>query len=165
MASNVGFGVARCRIAIYIANRPPLPCYQTLSSLTALSPLERENIVLQTSNHWRKIFNVFAKLMFALDTCGYKRWQCYRDKHLLQAHSHEALMFSPPKMSGANVVHVVAGKTYAAQLNIDFPLTWLDTYFAINKEQRLIVSPYLDYRQLSNQRIDYLVNLIQSMSS
>ena len=57
---------------------------------------------------------------------------------------------------------IIAGKTYAAQLPL-LPLTWLDNYFAINKEARLIVAPYPDYRQLSNERIARLITLMQAL--
>jgi len=40
------------------------------------------------------------------------------------------------------------------------PLVWLDSSFAINKEQRVIVAPYPDYRQLSNEKIAGLVELM-----
>jgi hypothetical protein len=58
-------------------------------------------------------------------------------------------------------IHVIAGKTYAAQLDLP-PLIWLDNYFAVNKEFRIIVAPYPDYRQLSNARIEYLLGLMRS---
>lgn len=70
-------------------------------------------------------------------------------------------MFSAPQFeSDKNAIHIIAGKTYAAQLALP-PLVWLDAYFAVNKEQRVIVAPYPDYRQLSNERIARLLEMMR----
>lgn len=114
----------------------------------------------------RKAFNVYAKLLFDwYQLQGRKNlpetWQAYRDLELFQSHSQEALLFSPPLFDKENSgIYIIAGKTYASSLNLP-PLIWLDTHFAINKEYRLIVAPYPDYRQLSNERIARLIELMQ----
>lgn len=90
---------------------------------------------------------------------GAQSWQAYRDTQLLQAGCNEALLFSPPSFVHRDRIHIIAGKTYAGELGIE-SLEWLDTRFAVSESQRLIVSPYLDYRQLSNERITRLVELI-----
>lgn len=162
----VGLGSANSCIRFYIANRPPLDDYPTLTQLKPLALGEIAHIASNTSNHWRKAFNVLAKLLYD----WYRQqgrddlpatWQAYRDLELFQPHSSEALLFSEPDFSVAQVTHIVLGKTYAATLELP-SLTWLDTYFAANKEKRLIVSPYPDYRQLSNERIGRLITLVQS---
>lgn len=179
--NTVGFGVGRPKLAVYIANRPVNDHYPRLNVLQPLAPGELQSIVANNSNHWRKAFNVLAKVLWQLnwpEVTGNaaSTWQDYRDQHLLQAHSEEALLFSPPVFScraclsvpgnsakpslDQNRWHVVAGKTYAAALDLP-PLTWLDAYFAINKECQLIVSPYLDYRQLSNERIKILADQLK----
>jgi len=60
------------------------------------------------------------------------------------------------------------GRTYAKSLVnsqlLTAPLTWLDDEFAINKEARVIVCPYFDYRQLSNIKIVRLAQLMKSLS-
>ena len=71
-------------------------------------------------------------------------------------------MFTPPTFSDPKIVRIVAGKTYAAELELP-SLTWLDNYFAINHEHRVIVSPYFDYRQLSNMKITQLAGLINNL--
>jgi len=131
-------------------------------------------IVANTSNHWRKLFNVYAKFLFdyyqqtnrniIADTTFPENWQAYRDHVLFQASSQEALLFSAPYFDATECIHIIAGKTYAASLNLP-PLVWLDNYFAINTSARLIVSPYPDYRQLSNERIARLVELVASLDS
>lgn len=164
--ADTGFGDARAQLVIYLANRPLLDDYPSLNELKPLLPGELAHIVANTSNHWRKAFNVYAKLLEQLHWPGVQdsgSWQDYRDNRLLQPGCATALLFSPPDLTRTDRVHVVAGKTYAAQLSLP-PLTWVDAYFAVNEEYRLIVSPYLDYRQLSNARIAQLVELIRAVT-
>ncbi|WP_439136451.1 DUF6942 family protein [Pseudomaricurvus sp.] len=164
---EVGLGASEADLEIYLANRPQLDDYPTLNHLKPLLPGELAHIVANTSNHWRKVFNVYAKFLEALNWHGVTAagsWQDYRDQGLLQSGSREMLLFSRPVMDPNNTsrIHIIAGKTYAAQLSLP-PLTWLDAHFAINREARLIVCPYLDYRQLSNERIERLANLVREL--
>lgn len=163
----IGLGAANARIRFYIANRPPIDDYPALTHLKGLALGEVAHIVSNTSNHWRKAFNVLAKFLFEF----YRQqgrsdlpatWQAYRDLELLQPHSREVLLFSAPDFSADQATHIVLGKTYAGTLNLP-PLTWLDAHFAVNIEQRLIVSPYPDYRQLSNERIGLLSDLARQI--
>lgn len=163
--TDIGFGNRDFTIAIYIANRPPIDDYPQQSDLRPLAAGELQHIVANSSNHWRKVFNVYAKFLHQLggsDTLTYPSWQDYRNSQLLQPGCSEALLFSRPDLERNNTVHIIAGKTYASELSLP-SLQWLDAYFAINPQHKLIVSPYLDYRQLSNQRIDQLVTLVKSM--
>lgn len=169
MLSNpVGFGVCDATIKIYIANRPQLDDYPRLDELHSLTPGEINHIAKNTSNHWRKVFNVYAKFLFDWYLLQGRKdlpstWQEYREQELFQAHSHEALLFSQPDFkTHQKKFHIIAGKTYAANLNLP-SLIWLDSYFAINEQHRLIVSPYADYRQLSNERIAQLIELMKNM--
>ncbi|MBU3070390.1 hypothetical protein KOI40_11185 [Aestuariicella sp. G3-2] len=171
--SQAGFGSEDAELAIYLANRPPLDDYPLLDHVKPLLPGELAHIVANTSNHWRKVFNVYAKFLQALawdeaDEAG--TWQKYRDKGLLQSGCREALLFSSPVFTQElstegcqSKISIVAGKTYAAQLALP-TLTWLDAYFAINRDYKVIVCPYLDYRQLSNERIDRLAGLVRELS-
>lgn len=162
----IGLGSHHSSIKFYIANRPPIDDYPVMDELRGLAMGELTHIVKNTSNHWRKVFNVYAKLLFDWYQLQQQKnlpdtWQAYRDLELFQAHSQEALLFSAPQFeSDGNSIHIIAGKTYAAQLALP-PLVWLDAYFAINKEQRVIVAPYPDYRQLSNERIACLLELMR----
>jgi len=177
--ATAGLGGANYRMAIYLANRPPLDDYPQLDTLRPMFSGELDHIVCNTSNHWRKVFSVYAKFLFELkaqqswpECDDYKRWQDYRDQRMLQSNSEVALLFSPPHLlavsplsSASNPVvspiHIIAGKTYAETLGLSGQLTWLDAHFAVIEDQRLIVCPYLDYRQLSNERIGRLVGYIQ----
>lgn len=179
--SPVGFGNQGFDVAIYIANRPPIDDYPKLMKLRPMAKGEVGYICARTSNHWRKVFNVYAKFIFELrgSASQYASWQEYRDGALLQAHCREALLFSAPKLHKnmgdlrlpANqssklipTVHIIAGKTYAQALNLGFALHWQDKYFAVNETHRVIVSPYLDYRQLSNVRITQLVAYVKAFA-
>ena len=165
----IGVGVNNFSTAIYLANRPPLLEFEQLDLLRPLRVGEVKSIADQTGNHWRKIFNVYAKFLFELrEGAGFSSWQSYRDERLLQADSNEALFFSPPAELDTHQrcdvgVHVVAGRGYAKALNLPAGFIWLDNYFAVNNAARIIISPYLDYRQLSNNRISTLVKLVKEL--
>lgn len=173
MQYQSGFGDAAAQLRVYVAKRPPMQEYQ---ALMAIQPLQRGEISLinqACGNGWRKLFNVYAKLLFALPTppFGYtaqaQSWQQFRDQHLLQASSNTALLFSAPHLNPANKsIHIIAGRTWAKELvNQGSPLQlqWLNAEFAIDKNQRVLVCPYFDYRQLNNEKISYLVQLIMQL--
>jgi hypothetical protein len=164
----IGLGSFDSKINFYIANRPPIDDYPVLNELRAVAMGELQHIVRHTSNHWRKAFNVYAKLLFDWYQHQQRKdlpgsWQEYRDLELFQSHSCEALIFSAPDFKKNNTtILIIAGKTHASQLDLP-PLLWLDSHFAINKEFNLIVAPYPDYRQLSNERIARLIELMNSL--
>ncbi|WP_440056335.1 DUF6942 family protein (plasmid) [Pseudoalteromonas sp. T1lg65] len=168
-----GFGVPRGKLAIYIEHPPKLDEYLNLNGLKALGQGELEFISNQCGNGWRKIFNVYAKILDAIawsdhNFTNHRDWQDYRDKSLLQAHSQEALLFSSPDLQAENYDwHIIAGRTYAKSLLRDHiftnSLVWLDAEFAIDTENHLIICPFLDYRQLSNLKIKRLAALINEI--
>lgn len=166
----IGLGSHKSNINFYIASRPPIDDYPMMPELRGLAAGELDHIVKHTSNHWRKAFNVYAKLLFDWYRLQNRKdlpnsWQSYRDGELFQAHSQETLLFSPPQLTPGNgSIHIIAGKTYAGDLDLP-PLIWLDNYFAINQKHRLVVAPYPDYRQLSNERIGRLIDLMKSFNN
>lgn len=176
---DIGFGSQNYQVAVYIANRPPIYEYQQLAQLTPLTTGEITSIGQQCGNGWRKVFNVYAKLLYALDkelfsfTTFAPTWQQYRDSFLLQTDSKTSLLFSAPQLktikNNANqkTVHIIMGKTHAKSLlstgALNIELIWLDNEFAINRAQRVIVCPYFDYRQLSNVKIERLAELIKGL--
>ena len=180
---EVGFGSDDYQVAVYIANRPPIYEYQQLSNLTALTTGEIAYIGQHCGNGWRKVFNVYAKLLYALDEQKFNfasfasKWQQYRDDFLLQANSNTSLLFSAPQLNplkqlkhNANkkAVHIIMGKTYVKSLlnsgALDIKFIWRNNEFAINHSQRVIACPYFDYRQLSNVKIEYLAELIKEFN-
>lgn len=164
-----GLGDKNYTLAFLIENKPPLIQYQSLHGITPLCQSEIKAIGNECGNGWRKIFNVYAKFMHQFDTQAkhFKSWQMYRDDLLLQTNSHCALLFSMPKIEKSNAIHIIAGRTYGKHLinNGEFqsPFEWIDQQFAINQKERTIIAPFLDYRQLSNIKIERLVTLCQQL--
>ncbi|KPH65522.1 MULTISPECIES: DUF6942 family protein [Pseudoalteromonas] len=169
----IGFGDQPFNVAVYIANIPNMPQYSEISSLQAMIDGQIDTINQACGNGWRKVFNVYAKVLFALPSEYYHfaklapTWQHYRDTQLLQKNSHTALLFSPPILTSNNTLHIIAGRTYAKTLinqgQLTAQLDWLDDEFAIDKTNKVIVCPYFDYRQLSNIKIARLSELVASI--
>ncbi|MEY8213660.1 MAG: hypothetical protein RPR97_04145 [Colwellia sp.] len=173
---NIGFGDKDFSFAVYIANKPNMLEYQGLCEVTTLVEGEIDVINQACGNGWRKVFNVYAKLLYCLDNKHYDfstyapNWQGYRDKYLLQAQSKTALLLSAPQLTlRKEVVHIICGKGHAKALinsgTLVANLTWLDDDFAIDRENKLIVCPYFDYRQLSNIKIERLAGLLYELGT
>lgn len=158
----VGFGDACALLKVFIGSRPPVDECARLQVLRPLTAWEVGKLGGQCGNHWRKIFNCYAKIAFTLDAQSFCRWQDYRDARLLQQGSAEQLRFDGYLMHGRGI-SVVCGKAYAQSLRLPEDLSWLDQDFAISVKQRVIVCPYFDYRQLSNVKIQRLCKLIQTL--
>ncbi|NOU50428.1 hypothetical protein HG263_07715 [Pseudoalteromonas sp. JBTF-M23] len=168
-----GFGQASGLIAIYIEHAPPMQEYKNLEYIQALRLGEIEMINNASGNGWRKIFNVYAKILAQLhhrdhNFTNYNSWQDYRQQCLLQSHSQEALLFSPPNLHNSRYRYqVIAGRTYAKRLLRDQiftnSLVWLDEEFAVDTTHNLVVCPFLDYRQLSNIKINKLCDILHSL--
>ncbi|ROS04805.1 hypothetical protein EDC56_0318 [Sinobacterium caligoides] len=154
------FGDKTADIRLYIANAPKIDLCKDGHSLRAISPNEITNIVSLTGNHWRKIFNIYAKLLYQLDSQHFDSWQDLRERQLLQQGSRQQLFCAHKKLQPYAKLEIVCGKQYARQLIDDAQLNWLDNDFAQHKQRPLIVTPYFDYRQLSNTKIEYLSQLI-----
>ena len=179
----IGLGdINNSELNVYIANRPPLDEYSFLYELKPLQKADVAFIAQETGNHWRKIFNVYAKFMHAYlmhmnseNEAGAisQTWQQYRDSTLLQGSSGTRLLFTQPDLSASalkeNTVHIIMGKQYAIDLgyheDIHDGMIRLDNDFVIWPNKNLIVCPYFDYRQLSNVKIERLVELVASLVS
>jgi len=169
-----GLGDQYAQFNVYIANLPEFSEYLNLEYIQPLSAGEIHAIGQACGNGWRKVFNVYAKLLFALNAesivslQGSHNWQYFREHVLLQNLSNTSLLFSAPQLTNdkdinSNIVHIIMGKTYAKSLNLPHSLTWLDHEFAIDIHSKLLVCPYFDYRQLSNIKIMRLVELIKQL--
>lgn len=165
-------------IKVFTANRPPLKEYDDINELSAIEVGEIYRVALKTGNHWRKIFNVYAKLMYSLavkesdkQVLFYKTWQRYRDEKLLQECSSTQLHFNHDGLGAAlsiadpGSIRIVMGKAFAESVLASTEVIWMDKDFAINKKLAIVVCPYFDYRQLSNVKIETLAKLVSSLIS
>ncbi|MGX5203342.1 DUF6942 family protein [Aliikangiella sp. IMCC44632] len=168
-ARIAAIGDPMAHLIVYNANRPPLLRF---SQLTAIEPLlagDIANIGQACGNHWKKIFNCYAKLAFELQSSEFPNWQSLRDNRLLQQNSRHQLVFSAPstqmiqKHAAAQNIQIICGKQYFSQLNLALPFEWINPNFAISPANLTIVAPYFDYRQLSNLKISYLSQLIHEL--
>jgi hypothetical protein len=173
MSLLTGLGDESAKFRVYIGNRPTYDLSGARQQIVPLMPGELKCIGLACGNGWRKVFNVYAKLLYALpdSVLGATKnksllsWQAYRDQQLLQVGSNTALCFefNPAILNSKRGVHLIMGRTYAKSLQLPTQLTWLDKEFAIAPEHNVIVCPYFDYRQLSNIKIIRLVALIEQL--
>ena len=103
-------------------------------------------------------------------------WQDYRDQSLCQAGSVVALLFSSPlgsekyhhrqpKLVTAKPqeVRVMSGHQYCLQCFPALDFEVIDQDFKLSRLANVIDSPYFDYRQLSNRKLEKLIVLIQSL--
>ncbi len=165
----IGLGNPEAQLSVYIENIPPLGQYQNLKVCRPMQAGEIQMIAEQTGNHWRKIFNIYAKLIFELYSMPEKSWQIFRERELLQQNSNQNLLFNLSseailKNITTKNITIIMGKTYATKLGFSESCHWLSPDFAININKRLIICPYFDYRQLSNIKISKLCQLIKSLS-
>nr|WP_205967695.1 hypothetical protein [Paraglaciecola sp. 20A4] len=139
MVFNAGLGEHNARINVYIANRPNYQDFATLNMLKELNDGDIEALNRHCGNGWRKVFNVYAKLIFAWRSADPKlarelpgaqchNWQTYRDNFLLQAESQTSLLFTPPifrnqldlpnegQLVANATYHIIMGRTYAKSL-------------------------------------------------
>lgn len=165
--SEYGLGSVNAQLKVFIGNVPNLPQYRQLDTIVGVSDGELAMIGNELGNGWRKVFNVYAKLVHGMITCGYQlpgkheKWQDYRDRTLLRDNSQTSLLFSPPVLDTPGL-KLVMGKGYAGQVIENLSAHMLDNHFAVFKQAQLIVCPYFDYRQLSNEKIETLIGLINS---
>jgi hypothetical protein len=172
-----GIGDANATFRVYMNNRPTY-CFSNEHDRR-----EKQTVPLETGdifncgkacgNGWRKVFNVYAKLVFALSEPSllklndYSNWQHYRDRTLLQNASNTALIFAEPESLDSMGMNIIMGRTYGKHLfeqnrfSQTQNLQWLNHEFAVCRKNRVIISPYFDYRPLSNMKILYLVDIIR----
>ena len=120
-----------------------------------------EDIVELNGNHWRKIFVIIAKLC-----CRQKQWQKYRSENLL----NEVYLNFSLKPNFNKQINIVCGKQHAQSMGIfEESLNWgaIDTLMRIrantkDSAHKIVVTPYLDYRQFPNALIEEVVNFYSS---
>ncbi|USH03751.1 hypothetical protein K6Q96_07095 [Grimontia kaedaensis] len=171
--NHYAFGHPQARINVYIEKAPPSETLWGESpsegSFKALIDGDIKSLGELGGNGWRKVFNVYAKLLFAFPHQSIFRpnnalnWQNYRDQCLLQDQSDTALcfgMWDVEQRGKGGGIHIIAGRTHALNLGLSEKSVWLNNEFAKHPSLPIFICPYFDYRQLSNAKIDVLVNLI-----
>lgn len=159
-----GFGHCQPKWVLHIANRPELDEFQH-SNFRTLKTGEAAEVIKQTSNHWRKVFSIMAKISFALFNTECETWQEYRDTKLLTSEGFEALNYQPySNNTKHDYFSIVAGFTYAeTQLNLDnfYPVDG-DIKILFKPDETVAVTPYFDWRQLTNEKLDKLITLMKN---
>lgn len=167
-----GLGCQHATLQVLIETCPPIEQYQALNHCNPAMPEELKRIGDQAGNGWRKVFNVYAKFIFELAEnieLTFDSWQQFRDQALLQAHGNQALYLTVESTQLRQYLYtykgvtIIAGKGYAEKLGVAQHCHWLSPQFALDKEHKVIVCPYFDYRQLTNEKISQLCQLVKAI--
>lgn len=148
-------GSVTASIAFYLPTPPTLSPNWDPREDGALAQL-----VALNGNHWRKIITLMAKICAPDDN-----WRDYRDRQLLK--HHELILIGARQLSPHARWHLVAGQVAADNLGLsaadgvsvsdtpglkrvtDNQVSHSDSADGTS-EQRILLTPYLDYRQYSN---------------
>jgi hypothetical protein len=124
---------------------------------------EITEIISLTGNHWRKIFSIFSKISYGLNSDRKKTWQEYRDEVLMTKSGTEVITFSKKiTKTSSRSVHIIAGKNHCESFDLS-----LDKFKKIDEEGKILnykniyLTPYLDYRQFPNVLVETLINHIK----
>ncbi len=167
---NYGVGDEASPFRVYMGNVPDYADFAELDRVRPLNPGDVAAIGNHCGNGWRKVFNVYAKLVYALKHSlhfaqeEYVDWQQWRDRQLLQKGSNSALLFSPLELAhlDSSHIHIVMGRTWAKECGLTEGFNWLNHEFAVHTDLPVVICPYFDYRQLSNQKIVFLCELLNT---
>ena len=161
-----GFGSLEPKWVLYIENRPPLPEYEH-DNFRLLGNGEAAEVIAQTSNHWRKVFSIMAKISFALFETNCNTWQEYRDTKLLTEHGFEAISYLPFNKGEARAYFsIVCGFTYAGtQLDLDSLIPHqTHAKLLLVPGQKCLVTPYFDWRQLNNELLEKVIDIMKGQT-
>jgi hypothetical protein len=140
-------GAIDAKLTLYLPNPPVIR--QTFNRQKA----DLNQLIEDNGNHWRKILTILAKL-----SCAKNDWKAYRDGELL--HHQEMISFADALTTNRGW-HLIAGKASWQRLGFDEQqFTPLDAQGRAYYHQQVILMPYPDYRQLPNQLIAQLVELM-----
>jgi len=162
----LGFGNPSARLRFVVENPPPMSQYQNLSTVLPLSTQQRVLIEQECGNHWKKIFACLAKISHPIFGQINGTWQDYRQEHLLRSGGNEALLFHhkglglSDLLAKPNQVTLIMGKRLSQLLAIDDSPCEKGDFFEV-ADTSVLITPYPDYRQLSNVKIDRLITLIK----
>lgn len=133
------WGAARPTLILYLSHRPNAMTLDVAALLAA------------NSNHWRKIVNLLAKVACPVAD----EWRHFRDETLFQ---ETALCFEP-QLAQASCWHWIGGKENLSRFSdlqhSALPLPAAPG-IAVDPQKRVLLTPYLDYRQLSNVLVKHV---------
>ncbi|MGJ3257394.1 MAG: DUF6942 family protein [Alcanivorax sp.] len=135
-------GAIRPTLMLYLPHRP--------NGLVRLQQRpDAAELLAANSNHWRKIVNLLAKVV----SPSAEDWRLFRDVSLFQ---NTALGFAPALSSGGGW-HWIGGKEnlqrFVGLKHNACPLVGAPGV-SVDTERRLLLTPYPDYRQLSNALVE-----------
>jgi hypothetical protein len=175
MTLKIGCGSPK--YIVYCENQPNLDYLGRSNSIGELyigqsvSEISLSSIIEHNGNHWRKIFNIYAKIGWALTPNQATTWQEYRDQVLLTNGSSTQLVMGASLdiciiNAFPNATHLVMGKQYfksfldSTSRNKFEPINLqiLDVNAFKFQSSYIINTPYFDYRQFNNCLIDSHVN-------
>lgn len=156
-------GEDNAALTVWIANEPTWPTGSFPAQPPTLQSQELAQILNLNSNHWRKVFNVYAKLLYALQPDCFPDWQTVRDQALLQRNHQHALAMAAKDINDVKTdgLVLIPGKQYADSLGLLGPSVELQSGVYRHPELNILMTPYFDYRALSNMKISALAGLIQ----
>ncbi|WP_051207082.1 DUF6942 family protein [Saccharospirillum impatiens] len=166
MSNLPGLGDRSPLLVVYAPHRPPRCEPDQPEPYSPVTDGELQQLVQAGGNHWRKILNLYAKLLHGLTPLE-SDWQTCRDQRLLRSGSACALLFEQSHTPEPGQLCLVMGQTFGRTEG------WLtsgqtlpaEQPFIQHPKQAVIVTPYFDYRQLSNARLASLVELISDQHS
>ncbi|TCK08782.1 DUF6942 family protein [Marinobacterium mangrovicola] len=150
ISASQRLGTPAPRLSVYIPHEP--------ASIDAcIADTRITTLLAQNSNHWRKIVNLAAKVASPDDD-----WRSFRDAYFF---NQVALVFAP-ELEQTDGWHWIGGKenqTRFGMTNLSAsPLPGTDDLFVI-PEQKLLLTPYPDYRQLSNQKVAMIREALETL--
>jgi len=156
-----GFGASQTNFIVYCANTPQT----TLLAPNTITPIcyeDIEKINAENGNGWRKIFNVYAKLLFEINPLEFKSWQALRNNYLLQSHCNHQLILNPTDISANDddTIQILMGKTFALTHFKENDIQWIDSSMGKVHNTNIFITPYFDYRQFSNAKIEQFAHTI-----
>ncbi|EAR11044.1 DUF6942 family protein [Reinekea blandensis] len=156
-------GEPQATLTVCVEHQPRWPEPAFASGRSTLFPGELAILVGANSNHWRKIFNVYAKLLCALKPDAATDWRALRDQQLFQPGQQHGLRMGSIVAENINEntgLTLIAGKQYADALGLLSQATSLAPGIFVHDHANCLITPYFDYRALSDASIARLAQIM-----
>lgn len=165
---SITIGNKKAGIAFYLPNPPIFP--------DNLQPNDKnfvDNVIELNGNHWRKIFTIMAKIAVKSDQPD--AWRAIRSKLFTDTVNlmSTSLFINSKALCPNASLHIVCGQQALDLLksqsssndNIEQAILNakpIDEKQKIMAHKQILIAPYLDYRQFSNQQINSVKHYISS---